>query len=169
MRTPITAALMAACLAVGFGAGFEMNRYSLPQEDDRTALTKIVASEYRIVETLKRNDIAAFGRLLPDDLIDVDEDGIHDKAHWLREFEEQKQTGFLFTDFKFENPRLLRISPDAAVMVASERFGVVEKGKPHDVHVYTQALYVRRAGQWVPLVYQDSDAHDSRPARGQFQ
>jgi hypothetical protein len=158
MKTPLAVGLMAACLGAGFAAGFAANEHQGPSEDDQTVLQKIMASEYQIVDTLKRNDIAAFGKLLPDDLIDVEDDGIHGKAEWLKIFQKQKDEGFLFTAFKFENPRLLRIGPDAAIMFASERFGVVERGAPHDVHVYTHALYMRRSGQWVPIFYQDSNA-----------
>jgi hypothetical protein len=57
------------------------------QEDDHAVLTSIMESENRIVATLQENDIAAFGRLLSDDLIDVEDDGIHGKAEWLTGFQ----------------------------------------------------------------------------------
>jgi len=117
-----------------------------------------MASENRIVATLKQNDVAAFGRLLPDDLIDVENDAIHRKSEWLEIFQKQKDGRYLFTDFEFENPQLLRLGPDTAIMFASERWHALDKGKPTEVHVYTHALYMRRLRKWVPIFYQDSNA-----------
>lgn len=42
------------------------------------------------------------------------------KAVWLKEFEEQKKSGLLFTDFKMEDLRLVRSSPSAATLVFRE-------------------------------------------------
>ncbi len=158
MKIPVVVALMTVSLAVGCVVGYLLARSPGPQEDDHTVLTSIMESENRIVATLQENDIAAFGRLLPDDLIDVEDDGIHGKSEWLTIFQKQKDSGYVFTDFKFENPQLLRLGPDAAIMYASERWHASENGKVSETHVYTHALYVRRSGRWVPLFYQDSNA-----------
>ena len=160
MKIPVAVALMTLSLAAGCIIGSILARSRGLQEDDHTVLTTIMESENRIVATLQENDIAAFGRLLPDDLLDVEDDGIHGKAEWLTVIQKQKDIGYLFRDFKFENPQLLRLGPDAAIMYASERWHALENGKVSETHVYTHALYVRRSGRWVPIFYQDSNAQN---------
>lgn len=162
MKLPMTFALMAVSLAAGSVIGFVLARSQRPgpQEDNHTVLAVIMESENRIVATLQKNDIAAFGSLLPDDVIDVEDDGIHGKTEWLKVIQKQKDEGYLFTDFKFENPQLLRLGPDAAIMYASERWHALDSGKISETHVYTHALYVRRSGHWVPIFYQDSNAQN---------
>lgn len=99
--------------------------------------------------------------MLPDDIVDIEDDGIHSKAEWLKEFQKQKKDGYLFIDFKFEDPRLIRLGPDAAIMFGKETWRAIDRGKPVDVRLYTHALYVRRAGKWVPRFYQDTLAQNS--------
>jgi len=124
-------------------------------ELDDAVLKAIVANEQRIFETLKRNDIAAFGNMLPDDLIDVEDDGIHTKAEWLKEFEEQKKTGLLFRDFKMDDLRLVRYGPSAATLVFRETINGTQEGKPFEWHINSSSGYVNRSGEWVPVLYQD--------------
>lgn len=119
-----------------------------------------MTSENQIVSTLEKNDVDAFAKLIPDDLIDIEDDGIHNKVEWLDIIRKQKDAGYLFPQIRFENPHLLRLSADAAIMYSSERWHAIDKGKPSDTHVYTHSLYVRRSGRWVPIFYHDSDAQN---------
>ncbi len=126
------------------------------EKDDASVLKEILASEYRIVETLAHDDIEGFAKLLPDDVMDIDDDGIHTKAEWLPEFQEQKARGFLYREFRFDDPKLIRLGPDQATMAAKETMRGLDKGKPFELRTYTNATYVRRDGKWVPRVYQDT-------------
>jgi len=126
------------------------------EQDDATVLKEILASEYRIVDTLRRDDIEGFAKLLPEDVIDIDDDGVHTKAEWIPEFQEQKDRGFLFRDFRFDELRLIRLGPDQAMFTAKEIIHGLDKGKPFELRYYTNATYVRRNGKWVPRVYQDT-------------
>ena len=124
-------------------------------ESDDAVLKAIVANEKRIMETLQRNDIAAFGEMLPDDLIDVEDDGIHTKAEWLKEFEEQKKGGLLFKDFKMDDLRLVRYGPSAATLVFRETIDGIQNGKPFKWRINSSSGYVNRDGKWMPVLYQD--------------
>ena len=126
-------------------------------ESDDAVLKAIVANEKRIMETLQRNDIAAFGEMLPDDLIDVEDDGIHTKADWLKEFEEQKKGGLLFADFKMDDLRLVRYGPSAATLLFRETIDGMQNGKPFEWHINSSSGYVNRSGKWMPVLYQDSN------------
>ena len=125
-------------------------------QDDATVLKEILASENRIVDALARDDIEGFARLLPEDVMDIDDDGVHTKAEWIPEIQEQKDKGYLFRDFRFDDPKLIRLGPDQATFTAKEIIHGLEKGKPFELRYYTNATYVRRDGKWVPRVYQDT-------------
>ncbi len=128
---------------------------SASDEPDDAVLNAIVANEQKIFEVLKRNDITAFGNMLPEDVIMVEDDGIHTKPVWLKEFEEQKKTGLLFTDFKMEDLRLVRYGASAATLVFKETVDGLQNGKPFEWHVNSSSGYVKRADRWVPVLYQD--------------
>jgi len=127
-------------------------------ESDDAVVKEIIVNEQKIFETLKRNDIAAFGEMLPEDVIMVEDDGNHTKAAWLKEFEAQKKTGLLFTDFKMEDLRLVRYSPSAATLVFKETIDGSQDGKPFEWHTNSSSGYVKRGGKWVPVLYQDTMA-----------
>jgi predicted ester cyclase len=131
------------------------------QDDDKAVLAAILESENQIVGTLQRNDIGAFAKMLPEDIVDIEDDGIHTKSEWLKEIQKQKNDGYLFKDFRFEDPRLIRLGPEAAIMFGKEIWHAIDKGRLVEVHLYTHALYVRRAGKWVPRFYQDTIAQNS--------
>ena|ERR1700730_17788267 len=126
------------------------------EQDGASILKEILGSEYRIVAALSRDDIEGFARLLPEDVIDIDDDGVHTKAEWIPEIQEQKDRGFLFRDFRFDDPKLIRLGPDQATFTAKEIIHGLDKGKPFELRYYTNATYVRRNGKWVPRVYQDT-------------
>ncbi len=127
-------------------------------ESDDTVLKAIVANEQKIFEVLKQNDITAFGNMLPEDVIIVEDDGIHTKPVWLKEFEEQKKTGLLFTHFKMGDLRLVRYGASAATLVFKETVDGLQSGKPFEWHINSSSGYVKRGGRWVPVLYQDVTA-----------
>ena len=129
---------------------------AVSSQDDAAVLKEILSSEDRIVATLSHDDIDGFAKLLPDDVVDIDDDGIHTKAQWIPEMLEQKNMGYLFRDFRFEEPRLIRLGPDQATFTAKEIIRGLNKGRPFELRYYTNATYVRRSGKWVPRVYQDT-------------
>jgi hypothetical protein len=137
---------------------FSQDTIATSGEPEDAVLKAIVANERRVMETLQRNDITAFGEMLPDDLIDVEDDGIHTKAEWLKEFEEQKKSGLLFTDFRMDDLRLIRYGSSAATVVMRETVAGRQNGKPFEWHINGTASYVNRSGRWVPVLYQDTMA-----------
>lgn len=127
-------------------------------ESDDAVLKAIVANEQKIFETLRRNDFAAFGNMLPDDLIDVEDDGIHTKAEWLKELETQKNSELLFKEFKLYDLRLVRYAPSAATLVFKETIDGTQNGKPFQWHIHGTATYVKRNGKWMPILYAETFA-----------
>jgi hypothetical protein len=135
---------------------FSQDTQATSGESDDAVLKAILSSEKQIVGVLSRDDIEGFGSLLPDDVVDIWTDGVHPKPEWLREMEQQKKDGYLFRDFRFEDPKLVRLGPDAAILIAKEIIHEADKGKPVEDRLYTLACYVRRNGKWMPIVYQDT-------------
>jgi hypothetical protein len=135
---------------------FSQDTQATSNDSDEAVLKEILASETRIVDALSRDDIEGFAKLLPDDVIDIDDDGIHTKAEWIPEMQEQKDRGFLFRDFRFDDPKLIRLGPNEATFTAKEIIHELDKGKPVEERYYTNATYVRRNGKWQPRVYQDT-------------
>lgn len=126
------------------------------EQDDAGVLKEMLASEYRIVGALARDDIEGFAKLLPEDVMDIDGDGVHTKAEWIPEFRKQKDRGYLFRDFRFDNPKLIRLGPGQATLTAKEIIHGLDKGKPFELRSWTNSTYVRRNGKWLPRVYQDT-------------
>jgi ketosteroid isomerase-like protein len=135
---------------------FSQDTQATSGESDDAVLNAILSSERQIVDALSRNDIETFVRLLPDDVVDIDTDGVHRNPEWSRGFEQQKKDGLLFRDFRFEDPKLVRLGPDQAILTAREIIHGLNKGKPFEDRFYTMSCYVRRNGKWVPRVYQDT-------------
>jgi hypothetical protein len=135
---------------------FSQDTQATSSESDDAVLNAILSSEKQIVDALSRDDIESFGRLLPDDVVDIWTDGVHLKPEWLRIMEQQKKDEYLFRDFRFEDPKLVRLGPDQAILIAREIIHELDKGKPVEDRLYTMACYVRRNGKWIPLVYQDT-------------
>ena len=135
---------------------FSQDTAATSGESDDEVLNAILSSEKQIVDALSRDDIEGFAKLLPEDVIDIDDDGVHTKAEWIPEMQEQKDGGFLFRDFRFDDPKLIRLGSDQATFTAKEIIRGLDKGKPFEQRYYTNATYVRRNGKWVPRVYQDT-------------
>jgi hypothetical protein len=135
---------------------FSQDTQATSSESDDAVLNAILSSEKQIVDALSRDDIEGFGRLLPDDVVEIWTDGVHHKPEWLRSMEQEKKDGYLYRDFRFEDPKLVRLGPDQAILTATEIIHGLNKGKPVEDRLYTMACYVRRNGKWVPRVYQDT-------------
>jgi hypothetical protein len=135
---------------------FSQDTQATSGESDDAVLQAILSSEEQIVDTLSRDDIDGFGRLLPDDIVDIDTDGVHLKPEWMHGFEQQKKDGYLFRDFRFEGPKLVRLGSDQAILTATEIIRGLDRGKPFEDRLYTMACYVRCNGKWIPRVYQDT-------------
>jgi ketosteroid isomerase-like protein len=135
---------------------FSQDTQASSGESDDVALKAILSSENQIVDALSSDDIEGFGKFLPDDIVDIDTDGVKGKSEWLKGFERQKKVRYLFRGFRFEDPKLIRLGPDAAILTAKEIIQGLDKGKPFEDRLYTMACYLRRNGKWVPIVYQDT-------------
>lgn len=116
--------------------------------------TQALAKEREILETLKRNDWAAFSALLADDAVAIDEDGIHSKKELLDEIQ---AAGTRFSDYKMESVKVIPQTNGAIVAYRETLIGT-EQGKPFIWHIYTHTHWEWRGGKWLMTMFQDSMA-----------
>ena len=118
--------------------------------------TQALAKEREILDDLNRNDWAAFAKLLADDLIAIDEDGIHSKNELL---EEIRTAEVRFSDYKMESVKVIP-QTNGAIVAYKETLVGTEHGKPFTRHIYTHSHWESRSGKWLMTMFQDSTAKD---------
>jgi hypothetical protein len=124
------------------------------RDDDLS--TQALTKEREILEAQNRNDWTAFANLLADDLVAIDEDGIHSKKEVL---EQVRMAEVRFSDYKMENIKVIPQDNGATVAYKETLVGT-EHGKPFTWHIYTHSHWERRGGKWLMTMFQDSTAKD---------
>jgi ketosteroid isomerase-like protein len=157
MRT-MTLIWLALVLLVGTVQARAQQDQPVVAKKDRPLFYAIVAQERAILDTLKENDIQAFADFLADDLLAIDDEGFHGKKDFVKEVEDQKKRGYLFTDFQMDDIHFFRVGEDAVVLAYKETIRGVDAGKPFVLHINTHSLYQRRSGKWVFRLFQDTQA-----------
>lgn len=138
-------------------AGAQQKEPAVARKDKRLFET-IVAQERAILDACRKNDIQAFAGFLADDLLAIDDEGFHSKKEFVREMEEQKQKGYLFTDFQMDDIHFFRVGRDAAILAYKETIRAVDAGRPFVLHINTHSVYQRRSGKWEFRLFQDTEA-----------
>ncbi len=125
----------------------------LPHDD---LSTQALAKEREILDAQNRNDWAAFAKLLADDLVAIDEDGIHSKNELL---EQIRAAEVRFSDYKMESVKVIPQN-NGAIVAYKETLVGTEHGKPFTWHIYTHSHWERQGGKWLMTMFQDSTAKD---------
>jgi Domain of unknown function (DUF4440) len=123
-----------------------------PTVGDNSLGQQILAKEREELDALKAGDFTAFGNLIADEAIFVDELGPVSKAEVLKHTE-----GFKLTDYKIEDEKFLPISEDAGLISYYITEKGVSQGKAFNAHVYVSALWTKRANDWVCLFSQETE------------
>jgi ketosteroid isomerase-like protein len=123
--------------------------------DDQLS-AQALAKEREILDAQNRNDWTAFANLLADDLVAIDEDGIHGKKEVL---EEVRAAEVRFSDFKMEDVKVIP-QTDGAIVAYKETLVGTEHGRPFTWHIYTHSHWERRGGKWLMTMFQDSTAKE---------
>jgi hypothetical protein len=118
--------------------------------------SQVLAKEKEILDALVRNDWTAFANLLADDLVAIDEDGIHSKKELL---ERMRAAEVRFSDYKMENVKVIP-QTNGAIVAYRETLVGSEHGKPFRRHIYTHSHWERRGDKWLMTMFQDSTAEE---------
>jgi hypothetical protein len=134
-------------------ANMAVSKTAAPSEAEMTAKEKAVW------DTLKKKDYDAFGNMLASDYIEVEDDGVYDKAGILAYVKDLN-----LTDATFSNWKMLPIDSDAVIITYSTTLKGTDKGKDIPPGPYHSAsVWVNRGGKWQGFYYQQTLAKTAPP------
>lgn len=104
-------------------------------------------------EALKNKDKKGYAELLADDYqgVEVDGRGERNKIQSVNELAEQNVFNYTLWGFK-----LIPLGSDAALVIYESTIQFPPKAQIHYSRVYITELWVKRAGQWKELHYQET-------------
>ena len=120
----------------------------------------IIAKEKAGWDAIKKKDWDALGKLLAPDFIDVEDDGVYDKAGSIASLKDYNLAEVTFSDWK-----MLTIDKDAVILTYNLNPKGTNKGQtvpPGPYHA--AAAYVNRNGEWVGIYYQQTLAKTAPPS-----
>jgi hypothetical protein len=127
-------------------ANTAVSKSTAPSEAD------VIAKEKAVWETLKKKDLNAFGNMLASDYIEVEDDGVYDKAGIVAYVKDLNITDTAFSDWK-----MLPIDNDAVILTYSTNMKAAYKGEAVPAGPYRSAsAWVNRDGKWQSIFYQQT-------------
>ena len=114
-------------------------------------LTFFVALERQVWEALRRGDAAADAKLIAENFLGVYDSGFASKAEHVG----QIANGPVVTQFELETPRLMRLSPDVALLAYRARW---RDGKGNPRRAYITSIWERGGEGWRNIFSQDTNA-----------
>lgn len=104
-------------------------------------------------EALKNKDKKAYAELLADDYqgVEVDGRGERNKIQAVNELVDENVFNYTLWGFK-----LIPLGPDAALVIYESTMQFPPKAQIRFSRVYISELWVKRAGQWKELHYQET-------------
>ncbi len=110
-----------------------------------------IAKEKAIWDTIKVKDYEAFGSMLANDMIEVIDDGVHDKAAAIAGVKDYEPSEVVFSDWKY-----LPIDKDAFIVVYTANTKGKMKGKEFGpLAARASSAWVNRDGKWVAIFHQE--------------
>jgi hypothetical protein len=119
-----------------------------------SALKDMFESKVKVEwEALKNKDKKAYAELLADDYqgVEVDGRGERTKIQAVNELAETNVFNYTLWGFK-----LIPLGPDAALVIYESTMQFPPKSQIRFSRVYISELWVKRAGQWKELHYQET-------------
>jgi hypothetical protein len=101
-----------------------------------------------------REDAGFYRDFLIDEAVGVNDSGIVDKAALVKQL--QYHTGVPFTEVTVEDPRVLVLSPDSALLIYKATIHATRNGKEVVLSDYVTTAFVRRDGKWKGAFQQHS-------------
>jgi hypothetical protein len=120
------------------------------QPDLKAVFEEKVKAEW---EALKNKDKKAYGELLADDFqgVEVDGKGERTRIQAMNEVAEENVSRYTLWGFKF-----IPLGPDAAFVIYEVTMEFPPKSVLRYSRVYISELWVKRAGEWKELHYQET-------------
>jgi hypothetical protein len=113
---------------------------------------EVTAREKATWEALKKKDFDAFGNMLASDYIEVEDDGVYDKAGIVAYLKD-----LTISDVTFSNWKVLPIDKDAELLTYNVNVKATFKGKDIPPGPYrAAAVWLNRGGKWLAIYYQET-------------
>ena len=114
--------------------------------------SEIVAIEKKGWDLIKKKDYDGLGKLLASDFIEIEDDGVYDKAGSLASLKD-----YDLSDVTFSNWKMLTIDKDAVILTYDVNPKATYKGQAIPSGPYhAAASYVNRDGQWLGISFQQT-------------
>ena len=136
-------------------ANTSMSKTAAPSEAD------IIAKEKATWDMLQKKDFDAFGNLLTSDYIEVNDNGVFDKAGSIAALKDFNLTEATFSDWK-----MTLIDNDAVILTYQATVKATEKGADVPPGPYrAAAVWVNRDGKWLAFYYQQTPVKPAPPSQ----
>ncbi len=120
---------------------------------------EIIAKEKAGWDAIKKKDLDALGKMLTNDFIDVEDDGVYDKAGSIAYLKEYDLSDVTFSDWK-----MLTVDKDSVILTYNLNLKASYKGQAVPPGPYHAAAgYVNRDGQWLGIYYQQTLVRTAPP------
>ncbi|BBK33241.1 uncharacterized protein DUF4440 [Stella humosa] len=148
-RRSLVAAAIAAALALG-GCTTPAVEGGAGEEALHDRLLALETGSWGYV---RDRDQAAMRAFVADDVLLIFGDGSrYDKEQYVASLADQT-----LSDLRIWNSRVIPITPDVATLTYRVRYtSAVKQAKPEIVRAEVTSTYVRRGGQWMSVIYQET-------------
>jgi hypothetical protein len=135
----------------------------VPNANEESLESQIVAKEREGLEDLKNGQVEAFGALTADEAVLVDAHGPASKAQVL-----QNVAGFKLSEYSMEDMRFVPISATTGLI----SYKITERGSSHGreftAQAYVSSVWTKRGNNWVCLFSQETGVpRQQNPAASQ--
>ncbi len=151
--------MVAACMAPTGNTNMtsNSNTNSNSNTESRTAgpsEVDLIAKEKAGWDAIKKKDWEGLGKLLAGDFIDVEDDGVYDKAGSIASLKNYNLTDVTYSDWK-----MLTVDKDSAVLTYNINPTGTNNGQAIPPGPYrAAAAYVNRGGEWLGIYFQQTRA-----------
>lgn len=114
----------------------------------------IIAHERQILDAIKKRDMNAFKSLVDVNGMEVTGMGAKKISDGLAEL---FSTELTFGELKLEDPQVVMVSKDTAILTYKSTGTVTMNGKTESGSSYDTTVYAKRAGKWVAIFHQTSE------------
>jgi hypothetical protein len=114
----------------------------------------IIAHERQILDAIKKRDMNAFKSLVDVNGMEVAGMGARKISDGLAELFSPELT---FVEMKLENPQVIMVNKDTAILTYTASGTVTMNGKTESGTSFDTTVYTKRAGKWVAIFHQSSE------------
>jgi ketosteroid isomerase-like protein len=143
-----------SAVLLGFAICVARSSTLLDQNASKSSMEQqVVSKEREELEALKSGDSEAFGNLIAEDAVFVNERGAAGKAQLLRDV-----AGAKLTDYAMDNVEFRRIAANTGLITYKMSEKGISHGNEFAGRVYASAVWTQRGAKWVCLFSQETPA-----------